>query len=112
MEKRQLKIELLGTSFTVQSGESAEHLARVSRLLGLKVEEVKARYTFADPLTVALLAALNLADELVKEREGAGKPGSDEEFDGLARKIMDGLDDTLLSHAPFEGAGPEDPPHT
>jgi hypothetical protein len=101
MEKRQLKIELLGASFTVQTGESSEHLARVSRLLGSKVEEAKARYTFADPLTVALLAALNLADDLVKEREGRGVPGTDEELSHLAEKIIDSIDDSLLSHTPY-----------
>ena len=72
MEKRQLRIDVLGASFTIQSDESAEHLERVSAYLREKVEEVKARYSFATPLTLALLAALNIADELVKER--AGRP--------------------------------------
>ena len=67
MEKRQLRIDVLGASFTIQSDESAEHLERVSAYLREKVEEVKARYSFATPLTLALLAALNIADELVKD---------------------------------------------
>ena len=116
MEKRQLKVDLLGTSLVVQSGESAEHLSRVSRLLGLKVDEVKARYAFADPLTVALLAALNLADDLVKEREGRGVPGADEELAGVAQKIIDSMDDALLSHTPLfdpaQDAAPRGPDKT
>ena len=29
-----------------------------------RIEEVKGRYSFADPLTVAVLAALNIADDI------------------------------------------------
>ncbi len=74
MEKRQLRVDVLGASFTIQSDESAEHLERVSAYLREKVAEVKARYAFATPLTLALLAALNIADELVKERAGTARP--------------------------------------
>ena len=70
MEKRQLRIDVLGTSFVIQSDESAEHLSRLSAYVKSKIEEVKSRYSFADPLTVAMLAALNIADELFKTRDG------------------------------------------
>ncbi len=100
MEKRQLKIDILGASFTIQSEESPGHLSRVESLLRQKVEEVKNRYSFADPLTVALLAGLNLADELVQERDGRGT-ALPHEVENLARKIMDGMDDELLSRAPY-----------
>jgi len=57
MEKRQLRIDVLGTSFVIQSDESPEHLARLSSYVKAKIEEVRSRYSFADPLTVAVLAA-------------------------------------------------------
>ncbi len=108
MEKRQLKIDLLGTSFVIQSGESAEHLARLSAFLQARIEEVKARYSFADPLTVALLAALNLADDLFRERERRGLPGPDTELAAMAQKLIDSMDDSLLTHTPYEGPGPRE----
>jgi cell division protein ZapA (FtsZ GTPase activity inhibitor) len=101
MEKRQLKIDLLGTSFVIQSGESPEHLARVSACLRDKVEEVKARYSFADPLRVALLAALNLADELIKEREGLPRDEPNVELESVARKLIETIDEELLDHTPY-----------
>jgi len=74
MEKRQLRIEVLGTSFVIQSDESAEHLARLSSYVKARIDEVKSRYNFADPLTVALLAALNIADDMLKVREAKSRP--------------------------------------
>ncbi len=100
MEKRQLKIDLLGTSFVIQSGDSPDHLAKVTAYLRNKVEEVKARYAFADPLTVALLAALNLADELFKEREGTLQSGPNEEIESVTRKLIETIDEELLEHNP------------
>ena len=111
MEKRQLRIDILGASFTIQSDESAEHLQRVSTCLREKVEEVKARYSFATPLTLALLAALNLADELVKERSGraargTATPAAPRELEEIAAGLIEQIDGALASPPPddIEGA--------
>jgi cell division protein ZapA (FtsZ GTPase activity inhibitor) len=106
MEKRQLRIEVLGTSFTIQSDESAEHLARLSGYVKAKIEEVKGRYSFADPLTIALLAALNIADDMFKSREGREPAGGAEEVQNVAERLLSRMDDDLLDHTPFE----EEPP--
>ncbi len=114
MEKRQLTIDILGASFVIQSRESPDYLSRLADYLKEKVEEVKSRYTFADPLTVALLAGLNLADELFKLRSGMGLGEPEQEIAVVARRILDAMDDKLLSHEPYapakeEAAGPDDP---
>lgn len=101
MEKRQLRVDVLGASFTIQSEESAEHLDRVSAFLREKVAEVKARYAFATPLTLALLAALNIADELVKERAGrpprTADPAVPREIERIAADLIEQIDGALSS---------------
>ncbi len=108
MEKRQLRIDVLGASFTIQSEESAEHLSKVSAYLREKVEEVKARYSFATPLTLALLAALNIADELVKERSGRAAratPAAPREIEEIAAGLIEQIDGALASRGPDDGDG-------
>jgi len=102
MEKRQLRIDVLGTSLVVQSDESAEHLARLASFVKAKVEEVKSRYSFAEPLTVALLAALNIADELFKTREGRGESPASQEIASMAERILGRIDEELLDHTPLD----------
>jgi cell division protein ZapA (FtsZ GTPase activity inhibitor) len=104
MAKRQLKIEVLGTSFTIQSDESADHLARLSSYVKTKMEEVKSRYAFADPLTVAVLAALNIADEMFKSREAPGTEKADE-IESVAERLIKRMDEELLEHTPYDGDG-------
>jgi cell division protein ZapA (FtsZ GTPase activity inhibitor) len=103
MEKRQLKIEILGASFVVQSEESLEHLTRVGEYLRSKVEEAKSRYSFADPLTVALLAGLNVTDELFRARQAGAQGLPDSEIESVAKRLIETMDDELLSHTPYEG---------
>jgi cell division protein ZapA len=108
MEKRQLRIDVLGTSFVIQSDESPEHLARLSSFVRERIEEVKARYTFADPLTVAVLAALNIADDLFKSRDGKDPPTQISEFENVAERLISRIDDELLRHDPLgEGPAPQ-----
>ena len=107
MEKRQLRIEVLGTSFTIQSDESSEHLARLSAYVKARIEEVKGRYAFADPLIIAVLAALNIADDMFKSREGRGAAAEAEEVSDVAERLLNRIDDALLDHTPWD-----EEPHT
>ncbi len=108
MEKRQLKIDLLGTSFVIQSDESTEHLNRLSAHVKSRIEEVRKRYPFAEPLTVAVLAALNIADEMIKVREGR-EPTEASELDSVAEKLINRIDDDLLDHTPLAMDGEGEP---
>ncbi len=114
MEKRQLKIDVLGSSFVIQSDESTEHLNRLSALVKSRIEDVRKRYPFAEPLTVAVLAALNIADEMYKIRDGR-EPAESSEIDSVAERLISRIDDDLLTHNPLamdgEGEG-EAPPQS
>ena len=100
MEKRQLRIDVLGASFVIQSDESTEHLNRLSAFVKARVEDVRKRYPFAEPLTVAVLAALNIADEMFKIREGH-EPAELSEIDSVAERLIRRIDDDLLTHTPL-----------
>ena len=69
MERNSLKIDLLGTSLTIRSKENPEYLNQVVDCLKIRIRQLKSELSVKDPLKIALLAALNLADELVKLQE-------------------------------------------
>jgi cell division protein ZapA (FtsZ GTPase activity inhibitor) len=108
MEKRQLKIDVLGTSFTIQSDESADHLARLSAFVKARIEEVRSRYSFADPLTISLLATLNIADELFKTREGRDPHPASAEMENLAERLISRMDEDLLDYDPYPSRAPDE----
>ena len=107
MEKRQLKVDLLGASFTIQSDESTEQLNRLAGYVKSRIDEVKKRYPFAESLTVAVLAALNIADEMFKMREGR-EPADSSDIGSVAERLINRMDDDLLAHTPLSD-GPFEP---
>jgi cell division protein ZapA len=55
------------------SGEDAEHIRRLAEMVDARMRAVAAQGCTADSLRVAVLAALNLADEFTRaERAGGG----------------------------------------
>ena len=64
--KKSYKINVLGQELSVLSDADDEHVASVIRLLTEKIEEVSKSANNLKTLDVAILAALNVAEELVK----------------------------------------------
>ena len=68
-------MELLGTSFHIESPEAREYLEDVVAYLTAKVDEVRGEAPVADPVKIALIAGLNIVDEFFKERRRRRRPG-------------------------------------
>lgn len=75
MVKSRLQLRIFGSSFTVQSSEDAAHLSSVVACFKKRIKEIREKLPVADPLKVSLLAGLNLADDLLKERSKDSRPG-------------------------------------
>lgn len=61
-------VELLGTSFTIRSEEDPAYLNEVMTYYRERLEATAALVSWSDPLKVSIVAALNVVDELFKER--------------------------------------------
>jgi cell division protein ZapA len=78
-----VQVDIFGSQYTIRKGtEDPEYIARVAAYVDQKMREINERLPVASVSRVAVLASLNLADELFKEREG-GSLGRDK--NGLDR---------------------------
>jgi cell division protein ZapA len=67
------EVRIFGGSYHVRGSHDSGHLQELADLVDGKMREIAGRVTHADPARVAILAALNLADELSrtkKQQEG------------------------------------------
>jgi cell division protein ZapA (FtsZ GTPase activity inhibitor) len=72
-----MKIELLGTSFSIQTDEDPQYVQDLVDYYRTKVQDVQARITAGDPLKIAIVAGVLTADELFRLRErAAGTTGA------------------------------------
>ncbi len=66
-----VQVDIFGSQYTIKKGsEDPEYIARVAAYVDQKMREINERLPVASVSRVAVLASLNLADELFKERDG------------------------------------------
>lgn len=97
------RIELLGASFTIRSDEEQAYFDDVVAYLRKRIDETVARNVVTDPLKVAIVVALNVVDELFKERVANGAAAEDARQAGEITTRMIAQIDRALDSAP----GPE-----
>ena len=64
-EKRTVAVRIRGQDFRIRSDEPPEQLARIARTVDETMERIESKTGAVDSYDVAMLAALNLAREVV-----------------------------------------------
>jgi len=67
--ERSIEIKIMGQTYSVKTDGNEEHLQEVARYVNEKMEEILRNTKSVSTLNVAILAALNIADDLLKEKE-------------------------------------------
>ena len=66
---RLVEIKVFGQTYTVKTDAEEEHIQRVARYVNEKMDEVTRNTKSVSSLSVAILTALNIADDLIREKE-------------------------------------------
>ncbi len=68
MAKGSLQIDLLGSSFAIQADEKPEYLNALYGHYKKTITQIEATSGLTEPLKIAIIAGILLADELYKEK--------------------------------------------
>jgi cell division protein ZapA (FtsZ GTPase activity inhibitor) len=93
-----LSVQLLGTSFSLKSTENLDYLRAVVAYYEEKIEETRRGVSLQDPLKIALLTGIVLADELLKERDrptGSLSVPEADEAERITRALIEKIDSIL-----------------
>lgn len=88
---RGVEVSILGSSFTIQSGYDPRYMGEVVAYLKEKIREVQSGSTVHEPLKLALLAALNVVDELFRSRSKDSR-----EIEEITERLIDQIDRSLV----------------
>jgi len=72
MSVQVVNIELLGTTFAVQTDESVEYIEKLVAQLRNRLETLRASTRVQDPVKLSILASVTILDELERVKEGFG----------------------------------------
>lgn len=98
MDEHLTEVRLLGVSFTIRSEEDPSYLNEVMNYFKQRVEETAAQIAMTDPLKVSIVAAINIVDELFKERISSGKYAQKvQQAEDITTRLKTKIDDALNS---------------
>lgn len=98
--KRLVSVRILGHEYRIRTDSDPAGLARVAALVDETMGRLRERTGVIDSLDLAIMAALNLARDLVAERESSeGFAAHDERV----RALTDRVEDLLRGAGPAAG---------
>lgn len=73
--KTVVKVTIVGDEYSIRTDEAPEHTRAVADYLDKVIRKVMSSGPVIEPSKAAILAALQITDELFKTRDGAGELG-------------------------------------
>ena len=67
-----IEVEIFGQPYNVRGESDPEYLRELARFVDSRMREVAGQVATIDPLKIAILAALNIADEFSRYRKETG----------------------------------------
>lgn len=98
MENSKVRVNIFGSYYTVQGEASGDYIARLSSFVDSKMNEVSRSVNSANAMQIAILAALNIADEYFQLKEI--EKGTDESIAKRANELISLLEKGLVGEYP------------
>ena len=94
MPANQLRVNIFGTEYTLKADENQDYLIEIAKYVDQKMREIDRSQAINSNLKIAILAALNIADELHQLRQYHDRVSEqiNEESRKLSRSLQDALD--------------------
>jgi len=93
-KKQTVSVNILGEEYPLKADADRAYIVQVAKYVDTKMKEVLEKVSAKAPGKVAVLAALNIADELFKERAEKEKRLSD--IEERAQSLIKLLDNELI----------------
>jgi cell division protein ZapA len=94
VETNKVKVTIFGQPYTINGEAPRDYIHQLADYLNDKMEEVQASGSAANPTQVAILAALNVADEYFQLKKL--KSGEESEVERRAMALISMLDQGLI----------------
>jgi cell division protein ZapA len=103
-EVRTTTVHILGQEYRVRSTESEEFVREVALYVDEMMHRISSKMTTGTKVEVAVLAALNIAEELFRERAGGDRAGKRGEIEERLRAILGRLEEIAGAAASAKAA--------
>jgi cell division protein ZapA (FtsZ GTPase activity inhibitor) len=106
MPNSDLRLDILGTSFSITADEDAAYLEEILNQYRSAVEKTQTLSNLKDPLKIAVLTGFLLSDEIrkLRDRHDSERDGEPEaqEAEALTLNLIARIDEALENKIPFD----------
>lgn len=96
MNKNVFKIDILGTSFSIQTDETQEKMDNIISILKNKTQMVQTELGITDPLKNAIISSIIIIDDFLKEKNNNYETNNNSaEVEKLTMQILEKIDKRL-----------------
>jgi cell division protein ZapA (FtsZ GTPase activity inhibitor) len=90
-----VQVQIFGLTYTVRAGADPGYVEQLAAYVDEQMREVSKGSGAVDSVRIAVLAALNIADECFRNKEALGKAGSAtrQRANRLAKELASALDE-------------------
>lgn len=90
MESKSIRVQIFGMEYSLKSDNSEEYVNEVAQYVDTKIRNLSENTTVKSQTKIAVLAALNIADELFRVRDKYSKALA--KIDQKSEELSDSID--------------------
>ena len=94
-----LKVNIYGTEYPIKGSTDPEYIRNVARYVDTKMNEINKNILIDSSLKVEILAALNITDELFRERNNSDISTAQIQFTERINKLNQDLNECLEKYS-------------
>ncbi len=94
MTDNKVKLDIFGHTYNIKGDASPEYILKLGEYINDKMNEIGSNISNSNPTQVAILAALNIADEYFQLKELKG--GSDDRIEEKTQMLISMLDEGII----------------
>lgn len=109
MDPAATTVTIFGQEYTIRGGEDPKYVAEIAKYLDQRMREVSRNAAQVSTVRVAILAALNITDELFQHR---GLPAETQQLEQRSQRLLASLEASLGAADPTTHADAPASPET
>jgi cell division protein ZapA len=101
VEKNSMSVKICGHEYHISGPESREHMIKVAELVDARMREILKSHPGIGPSLLAMMAAINLADEYLKLKDGIKKEKVQDSTPNAPKNVTEAKREIPLSGKPL-----------
>jgi len=97
MDPAATTVTIFGQEYTIRGGEDPKYVAEIATFVDQRMREVSRNAAQVSTVRVAILAALNIADELFQHR---GLPSESQDYQARTQRLLASLEASMGAAEP------------